>query len=614
MDYAPLYAGPSQVQALHEGGQSISFTLDLGRETKPKLVAKVTRPLPLRDALLALYGVLTAERKRKRDRNEYLQYLARTGGGTGSVSDKKAQADYLAELSKKEPEQTILDPVVTVHPDEISFEVFSKDESTYARLSLSAGAIEDLSPRQIGTTTIEFSETMRGEITKIRSSHEIRLELGEGKVPSVGTAPTAPQTIPDSWMRAFLQVQSAALLAGVNTKEVVRFSVEPVDLYNILVFLRLHNTKSSPKALRYELVPGEPVRLVLEPWGESFTSSATYTGSVSQAVRTWGRARMRLLEKLLPLAKKVEVVLLGSALPSFYVLHLGDGMTFTLGLSGWTASDWSQGAIFDLMVGWDTPDALDLARVSERFEKKPSAILEELKELLAITGERDDRGARVLRSLQAMSRKGSVTYDIANGQFRHRLVTQSPLDPAKLRFKSEEEALAYKLLEGRGTVEITERTELRGEGLAVAGRIIDRQENRSYQVSFLLDNDGRMRKLRSESPAFRDSQGAKGPDAYLMALRLHLGKLLVEEKERQKSAAGRNAITEEVRTLRRRDAQGQEEVVRLVFEKDSLEVHWGKTRGQWRHLTLHFNTVDDARDAYFSRLEMQRRRGFLEEG
>jgi hypothetical protein len=614
MDYAPLYAGPSQVQALREGGQSISFALDLGREARPGVVARVKSPLPLRDALLALYGVLTADKKKKRDRNEYLQYLARTGGGTGSASDKKAQADYLAELSKKEPEQTILDPVVTVHNDEISFEVFSKDESTYARLSLSTDALEDLSPRRIGTTTIEFSEAMRGEITKIRSSQEVRLEVGEGKVPTGGASATPTQTIPDSWMRAFLQVQSAALLAGVNTKEVVRFSVEPVDLYNILVFLRLHNTKSSPRALRYELVPGEPVRLVLEPWGESFTSSVSYGGTVSQAIRTWGRARMRLLEKLLPLAKKVEVVLLGSALPSFYVLHLGHGMTFTMGLSGWTANDWSAGAVFDLMVGWDTPEELDVARVTERFEKRPNATLDELKELLVASSEKDDRGARVLRSLQALSRKGAVTYDIANKQFRHRLVTTAALDPVKLRFKSEEEALAYKLLEGRGAVEITERTETRGEGLAVAGRVIDRQENRSYNVSFLLDNDGKMRKLRSESPAFRDSQGAKGPDAYLMALRLHLGKLLAEEKERQKSAAGRNAITEEVRTLRKRDAQGQEEVVRLVFERDSLEVHWGKARGQWRHLTLHFNTVDDAREAYFSRLEMQRRRGFLEEG
>jgi predicted DNA-binding WGR domain protein len=45
-----------------------------------------------------------------------------------------------------------------------------------------------------------------------------------------------------------------------------------------------------------------------------------------------------------------------------------------------------------------------------------------------------------------------------------------------------------------------------------------------------------------------------------------------------------------------------------------VEVHWGKTRGQKRNLRLHFNSVEDARDAYFSRLEMQRRRGFLEEG
>jgi predicted DNA-binding WGR domain protein len=612
MDYSPLYAGPSQVQALREGGQRLSFALDLGREQKPSLAARVAKPLLLRDALLALYGVLSSERKR-RDRTDYLQYLARTGG-SGSAADKKAQAEFLAEISNKEPEPTILDPVVTVHPDEVAFEVFSKDESTYARLSLRGDALQDLSPRGFGSTTVEFSEVMRGEITKIRSAHPLHLSLGEGKVPEGGTAPAPEQRIPDSWLRAFLQVQSASLLAGSSTAEVVRFSLEPVDLYNILVFLRLHSTKSSPRALRYELIPGEPVRMVLEPWGEAFSSGMTYTGTVSQAIRTWGRVRLRLLDRLLPLAQKIEVVLLGSALPSFYVLHLGAGVTFTLGLSGWTANDWSQGALFDLMVGWDEPRAVDLARITNQLEQQPYASLSALVDTLSAPESKEDRPARVLQVLQSLCRRGFVTYDIASQLFRYRQAISTPLDPQKLRFRSEEEALAYKLLDGRGAVELTERTELRGEGLAVAGRVIDRQENRSYQVSFLLDTDGRMRKLKSEGPAFRDAQGAKGPDAYLMALRLHLGKILAEERERQKSAEGRNAITEEVRTLRRRDAQGEEEFYRVVLERDVVEVHWGKTRGQKRNLRLHFNSVEDARDAYFSRLEMQRRRGFLEEG
>lgn len=614
MDYAPFYAGSSQVQSLGEGGQRLRFAPDLGRREKPALRARALQPLTLRDALLTLYGVLSSERKQKRDRNDYLQYLARTGG-SGSAADKKAQADYLAEISKQEPETSILDPVVTVHPDEVAFEVFSKDESTYARLSLRKEALEDLEPRVFGSTTVEFSQEARAEISKIRSYYPLELCLG-GAQEAKETSQAPSLRIADSWMRAFLQVQSASLLAGSSTEEVLRFGIEPVDLYNVLVFLRLHSTRTSPRALRYELIPGERVRLVLEPWGESFYSPLSYAGKVSQAVRTWGRARLRLLERLLPLAKKIEVVLLGTALPSFYVLDLGGGITFTLGLSGWTANDWSQGALFDLMVGWDEPSGADLARVSDKLEESHCATLEELKEVLgpAPSSPPDDRAARALRCLQAMCRKGLVTYDIASGQFRYRRLAPLDLDPKALRFRSEEEALAYKLLEGRGVVEITERTEVRGQGLAVAGRVIDREENRSYQVSFMLDTDGRMRKLRSEGPAFRDASGAKGPDAYLMALRLYLGKLVAQEKERQRSAEGRSAITEEVRTLRRRNALGEEEIYRVSLERDTVEVQWGPARGKKRHLRLYFNSLDEAREAYFARLEMQRRRGFLEEG
>ena len=56
-----------------------------------------------------------------------------------------------------------------------------------------------------------------------------------------------------------------------------------------------------------------------------------------------------LLARLLPFVESVEVHLLGSGLPSFWVLRAGP-VTLTLGLSGFTAANWSQAVSFDLLL------------------------------------------------------------------------------------------------------------------------------------------------------------------------------------------------------------------------------------------------------------------------
>ena len=66
--------------------------------------------------------------------------------------------------------------------------------------------------------------------------------------------------MPLRWLRAFGQMQAASLLAAD------RFELAPIDLYNVLLTLRMQKAKTAPRGLRYELVPGEPPRLVLEPW------------------------------------------------------------------------------------------------------------------------------------------------------------------------------------------------------------------------------------------------------------------------------------------------------------------------------------------------------------
>src|SRR6185295_16390689 len=95
-------------------------------------------------------------------------------------------------------------------------------------------------------------------------------------------------------------------------------------------------------------VPGEPPRLVLEPWDLVVRSTgAPYRGTQPRVIRTWGRNRLQVLARILPHARTVTVV--GPGLPSLYMVDLGDA-TLTLALSGWTDASWAGIATFDLLA------------------------------------------------------------------------------------------------------------------------------------------------------------------------------------------------------------------------------------------------------------------------
>ena len=66
--------------------------------------------------------------------------------------------------------------------------------------------------------------------------------------------------LPSSWLRGFMQLQSAMSLPMRK----VPLSIE--GLYNVLAWLKRHRARRSPRALRFDLEPGKPVTLALEPW------------------------------------------------------------------------------------------------------------------------------------------------------------------------------------------------------------------------------------------------------------------------------------------------------------------------------------------------------------
>src|SRR4029078_3134451 len=130
-----------------------------------------------------------------------------------------------------------LDRCVSVHPDELFFEVFSKDEGSYAKLGidwseLSGGDGE----KAFGTTNIDVTQALFDGVQRMRSYRDTRLSIGHE---SVGLATAgAPEVlekkfhVPDAGLRGFLQVQSAGTLPRTV------FRIAPVDLYNVLRHLR----------------------------------------------------------------------------------------------------------------------------------------------------------------------------------------------------------------------------------------------------------------------------------------------------------------------------------------------------------------------------------------
>lgn len=312
-----------------------------------------------------------------------------------------------------------IDPAVTVHPDRVLFETFSLDAGAYASLSLSHTFFEPEGEIVCGTTNVHFTQWLNQALAEMRSSRETWLAIG-GEASVRGMAFTRDVQLPGEWVRGLLGVQEAMTIPGT------RFSVRPVDLLKAIRFLRQSRTNLAPRALRWEFEPGEPPRMVLEPWEEVISCKNSSHGYLeSRVVRTWGRQRLALLESLLPYADVVDVFLKGRALPSFYALQL-PGMTLLLGLSGWTQRSWSDGSSFELAT---RRDGRDLPRIDNALAYLREAKQATVDEVAAALGCDWETGNRLLVRL---ARRGCVMYDLERRTYRHRELFTGPLDDQTL--------------------------------------------------------------------------------------------------------------------------------------------------------------------------------------
>ena len=567
-----------------------------GVRASAEWAGQLIRPGVVRDALLTLADVTASDlRFKARDRSDYLAYLLQQGRQANRDLWNAQRAFLEAKYGEVEAQaEGPLDPIVTVSPQSLSFETFSADESSYAHLQLRNGSAYTAEAATPGTTYLQLSPALVRSLQRMRSYRTSTLALA----PSVG-GEEASRRVPYRWIRAFGQVQAASTLPSSQ------FDIAPVDLYNVLLTLRTRRAQRSPRALRYELVPGEPPRLILEPWDLVLTGTdGPYAGPRPIVVRTWGRKRLLVLARLLPYAHRVTIRLVGAGLPAYYTLDLGDA-SLTLALSGWTDSGWAGIATFDLLAAGPLEDEMLPRQLVKRLVDEGPSDFEGLVQ-------RSGRAAGDVRTaLLTEMQRGTVFHDIAAGEYSARSMFDTPPDVDALRYRDDREEQAHRLLESEGQVRLTRVHDLGAEGVRIEGEAEDKKAHRTYHASFTLDREGRTVNASCTSPQFKRSGLREGPTVPMIALRLLYARQQAEIERARDTVEGRKLIRAETRTLIQR--KGDRAVTyRVSLDERQVVVRWGVHPDQMRMQRLFFATADEAQADYFDRLGALSARGFID--
>jgi hypothetical protein len=454
-----------------------------------------------------------------REHGFMLRIALRALGETIWSSDIWAsQEDYRAAM---------LDPVITVHPDRIFFEAFSQDQSVYAALIVDPAVFEAHGEVATGTTNIDFTAWLWGALGEMRTSRSTTFKIGpEGlniRTSGAGGRFERKVDLPDSWVRGFLQTQAAMAMPGT------RLSVRPIDLLTAIRFLRFYKAKVSPRALRYEFPPGKDARLVLEPWEQAVAlEGAEHNYTEFKTTRVWGRRRLKLIEGLLPFAESVDIYLKGRALPSFYAVKL-PGMTFVLGLTGWSEGGFTSTGGFDLMQEAASAGAAHLAPVLEMLRERYHASLTEIAEAKGIS--RIDAE----RALVRLCRQGRCMYDVETRRYRHRELFETAADEALYFPPDRRRELAEEILSS-GRVQVAncaveETNKVRKFRMPTTGELMEQVAReityRDWRVTgtaddasteIVINDSGRIIFGRCSCAFFDENLMNKGPCEHMLAL------------------------------------------------------------------------------------------------
>jgi hypothetical protein len=531
------YLGRSALQ-----GSSLSFAPNLSREPVA-FDAALKHPQRFREAISALHDVVISDHRfKRRDKSAYEAWKAAEAERIRALrktAREQAKAEILARQSQPVPpdveksfhkacktywgarqkyaeylrEHDInlwrklmpCDPVITVAPDVVFFECFSADESSYGCLTVNRehgfGASETL---QLGTTNVDYSWDLYHEFQALRSYRETRFKLDPAgfNVATHGQAEYREEKIdlPQSWLRGFMQLQAAMALP------MRKVTLPREAVYSLLVWLKRHKARTSPRGLRFERPAGQPLQLVLEPWEQKIpVRGGSSDENWSEPVRIWGRQRLMSLARVLPLVEQIDVYLLGTGFPSFWVARMGE-MRLTLGLSGWTANDWTRGSSLDLLAPPVPATSLQVDATASFLQKQRTATFAE------IDGATARSPAATAAALNHLAHTGQLIADLAGGVYRWRQIMPRALGEAELGPENQEVAASRELVATKKVV-LESRTAAPGGATVFVGTV------QGTPVELLIDADGRIKRGRCLCSHFRNAGLRMGPCRHLLALR-----------------------------------------------------------------------------------------------
>ncbi|MCT4610413.1 MAG: hypothetical protein N4A70_14560 [Pelagimonas sp.] len=524
------YAGQSSA-----GDGALGFAPDLTRDPT-YFIGRLDNTVAFREAMSVLHAVVTSDQRPKpTNKDAYFRWLdgqkatllaeaktqhrkdterlavlrqelatLRKEEQTALRQYRTAEAKYFKWLYKVDREAWfVLDPVIAVHPDEISFECFSIDESTYGRLSVDLEMFSEISEFQTGVTNIDYSQKLYDAFQQMRSFKATDLRVDpdgfNAAIQDGQEIYEAKIDLPDSWLRGFLQVSSAM------TMPLSKVRLHPMDMHNICALLRQRKELHGPRSLRFRLKPGAPVEVVFEPWNHVLRCPRSVCMvEQEQEIRLWGRRRLRILERMVPIARHFDLHMLGSGMPNFVVADLGP-MKFTLGLSGWTSNDWSAAGRFDLLSPRRRVPAALSRQILDHLQGNWIGSGREI--AMAIGANEQD----VASGLTALAQAGRVMFDLDKGFWRLRELTRDPLKLADLRFANDVEQQADTLF-AAGLVELNSLTQDQ-----ITGKVTE--DGRVYEPIVETDADERITGGRCGCWQVQNFKLRKGPCAHMLALR-----------------------------------------------------------------------------------------------
>ncbi|HBA97913.1 MAG TPA: hypothetical protein DCZ23_07385 [Lachnospiraceae bacterium] len=558
------YASPSR--CTQAGSQTtLGLSPDLSRDEKVSFCGRLKHPLLFRDAMLMLREIVISDAgKKSKERTEYFTWLdeeierrvkaheeympdireslkKEMDSCDLELSHKKSEINQLLNIQKNLQKQInqydawkdyykierdfwkfikdrdyslwfVLDPVITVHNDQVSFEAFSVDESIYGCLSVAMDEFDLLQAPKAGTTNIDFSAKLEKEMQRFRSYTDVTLSVNpEGFTIDNDIVPEYIEKkidLPETWIKGFNQVSSAAALSGIE------LALSPSDMYDICAFLRKHKEKKSPRYMKWILEPGQRVQIVFEPFGTVLTLNTIYQGSQRREEKIWGRRRWLVVEKLIPISKAFYVRILGFGMPQFIRADMGT-MQMTVGFSAWSSNDWVKGTAFNIMAGFTGqgcyPDVYKL------LKDKRCLSMDEISAYLP-----KQKNNKVKSGVGMLFRRGEGYFDIINNKVRFRHLCNAPI-PEELYEISDIEIDVQKISKltfDNMKVRYTHRNEF----------VFTTTYNENGQVSYteiVIDQDGQIARINCNCKKFRRGErNLSEPCAHILALYVASYKLL----------------------------------------------------------------------------------------